>query len=530
MYNPSQAVKPPPAETQDSLAQRWATLEALKSSIHSRCEEYAGWTLPYIFTQQTQTENTELQGPLDSIGARCVNHLANKLVSTLFTPYRSFFRISVTREAQAQLEFQLGDRQLKQAAMVEIEAGSAQAEKDAMMLSDNLGFRNSATMAAKSLVVTGNGLMYLPEDGSNVQTYNFRDYCVVRDIDGAPIEIMTRDTKAYETFSDTVQSAINDHKGPGKKCKPGDNITVYTQVLLKEDKRYHVKQAAEMIPLDSKASYPARLLPWIPLTWNRVRGENYGRGIVEDYAGAFHAVNMLTQALVSGAAIGSEIKFLVKPSSVLDVAELNGSKNGSYHQGEEGDITSPQLNKGNDFQLAQFLLERLERQISQAFLLGSAGQRDAERVTAVEIQRDALELEQSLGGVYSHLAQQWQRRYASLLLDRIDFRTDEAFVVQIITGMDSLSRMGELDNLQMFLMDLGMLNNIPEDVRAEISLSRMMKVIGTARSVQYEAFTKTPEEKQAEAAQQMQMNQQMVQQQANADLGVAAGKEAVKQQ
>jgi hypothetical protein len=516
------------ATEQDSLSNRWSTLYGIKTSIHSRCEEYAAWTLPYVFTQQTQTESTELQGPLDSIGARSVNHLANKLVSTLFTPYRSFFRISVTREAQAQLELALGDRQLKQAAMVEIDAGSAQAEKDAMSLSDNLGFRNAATMAAKSLVITGNALMYLPDDGSNVQTYNFRDYCVVRDIDGAPIEIMTRDTKAFETFSPAVQAQIEEAKGKGHKCKPQDNITIYTQVLLKDDKKYHVRQAAESVALDTSATYPVKLMPWIALTWNRIRGENYGRGLVEDYAGAFHAVNMLTQALVSGAAIGSEIKFLIKPSSLLDVDAMNKSKNGSYHQGEEGDITTPQLNKGNDFQLAQFLLERLERQISQAFLLASAGQRDAERVTAVEIQRDALELEQSLGGVYSHLAQQWQKRYASLLLDRIDFRTDEAFVVQIITGMDSLSRMGELDNLQMLFADLAMLKTVPEPILAEISIPRLLKYMGTARSVQYEAFTKTPAEKQAEQQAQLQANGQLVGQQATADLAVAAGKEAVK--
>jgi hypothetical protein len=80
----------------------------------------------------------------------------------------------------------------------------------------------------------------------------------------------------------------------------------------------------------------------------------------------------------------------------------------------------------------------------------------------------------------------------------------------------------------MLFADLAMLKIVPEPILAEISIPRLLKYMGTARSVQYEAFTKTPAEKQAEQQAQLQANGQLVGQQATADLAVAAGKEAVK--
>lgn len=509
-----------------TLAQRWAELEANKSSILSRCEEYASWTLPYILTR-LNTADVELQGPLDSIGARSTNHLSNKLVNTLFAPFRSFFRIKVTKEAKDELDAQIKNKAQVEAAMVEVDAAAATAEQEAMSYSDDIGFRAEAVMAAKNLIITGNGLMYIPERDA-AQSYSLRDYCVVRDIDGNVIEIMTRDTKAFGTFDKSVRDQLQQAKGQGHKCKDSDDIKLYTRVVLKEDKKFHVKQAAEEVMLTSKATYAADDLPWIVLTWNLVRGENYGRGLVEDYAGAFHACATLTQALVSGAAIAADIKFLVDPASVLDVAELNKSKTGSYHSGKEGDITSPQLNKSLDFQLAQLLLERFERQISQAFLMASGTTRDAERVTTVEIQRDALELEQSLGGVYSRQARQWQRPYALLLLKRIDYKLGTAYKAQIVTGMESLSRMGELDNLQMFIGDLAQISTLPEPVLAVLQLDNIIKILATARSVNADQVVKSQDQQSADQQARVAQEQQVIEAQAGAQVAVEAGKQAVK--
>lgn len=390
-------------------------------------------------------------------------------------------------------------------------------------------FRTEATMVAKSLIVTGNALMFHPDDG-RVQSYNLRDYCVVRDLSGTVVEIMTRDKKAFNTFSKSVQETLKASKHKSKYDKDGCDVTIYTRIVLNDDKKYEMTQSADDVPLESKATWIAEELPYIVLTWNLVRGEDYGRGLVEDYAGAFHALTVLNNSLIDMVGIAADIKFLVKPTSVLDVKSLNDSAAGTYHTGDEGDITVPELNKISDMQFVEGAVNRFQQQIGQAFLLNSSVTRQAERVTAEEIRYVAQELELSHGGIYSRFAEEWQLRVAILMLRKADVKIggeNKQIYPQIITGLDSLSRAGDLDNLRMFVMDLQLLNEVPEDIRAVIDPAKFAQFIGVRRGVEYEKFVKTASQMQAEQQQIQAAQQQQMQQQVGAEVAMEAGKQAV---
>lgn len=514
----------PVAPFNGSIKSRFEALDADRNPQLRRTELYSAWTLPYILPE-TNTKQDEIQGNLDSIGAQATNHLSNLIAETVFSPQRSFFRLELTDAMKAQL---VPNDQNGAAALQEIDAELSKVEQSAMKRLVKIGYRTAAVLALKNLIVTGNGLVYHPE-GEKAQVYNFRDWVCVRDISGFPVEMVTRDCKALETFSPEIQEALL-RTG---RFRTGlyQNVTIYTRIWFMGGK-YHVRQAADNINLDTYAVYPKHLCPWLPLTWNLIRGENYGRGLVEDFAGAFHAVTMLTDALTRGACIAADIKFLVHPASGLDVEELNKAVTGSYHLGKEGDITTPELRKQNDFQLASALLERFSREISRAFMMQQGTTRDAERVTAVEIRRDALELERSFGGIYSRFAEEWQSPLARILLDDMDIHLgqEKALEPVIVTGLDSLSRNGEMDNLQQFLADLGMLDQIPEDARREISMSRFMMKVGSARGVDYASILKTPQEKQQELQQQMALQQQLMQQQTNQQVQAEVGKQVAKEQ
>lgn len=375
--------------------------------------------------------------------------------------------------------------------------------------------------------------MYHPQDG-NVQCYSIRDYCVVRDLSGNVIEILTRDRKAFYTFSQDVQDQLKASSklgGVGKKYdKQNSDVVIYTQVELKEDGKFHLRQDADDVRLTSKGTYTLNTLPWIPLTWNLVRGEDYGRGLVEDYAGSFHALHVLNNALINAVGIASDIKFLVDPSSVLDVVQLNKSKPGTYHSGKKDDISTWELGKTMDLQLVENTVLRFAQQISQAFLLNSSVQRDAERVTAEEIRFVAQELEMQHGGIYSRFADEWQLKTALLLLEGMDIKVGKGQVImpQIITGLDSLSRAGDLDNLRMFVADLQMLEGVPEELRGVIDPRSFMTYIGVRRGVDYAAFLKTPEQLQAEQAAAMAQQEAIINAQGAADTAVEAGKQVMK--
>lgn len=513
---------------QEKLSARFQTLDSKKNSLSRRCEDYASWTLPYIYPV-SNIQDTEMQGPVDSIGARAVNHLANKLTMTLFAPYSPFFRLTVSDDLVKEFEQKAsqGDEDAK-VILDNLDKSLAEAEKAAMKAMDYNRYRTEATTVSKSLIITGNALLYHPEGDGRVQAYSLRDYCVVRDLSGAVIEIITRDKKSLYTFSAAIKEALR----AADRSKYSDNkdVVLYTQIKLGDDGKFHLKQAADDILLDSTGAWPPEELPWIALTWNLVRGEDYGRGLVEDYAGAFHALNVLSNAMVDAIAVAADIKFLVNPASVIDVKQINDSPSGSYHQGTAEDITTLQLDKAMDLSLVTDAIDRFQRQIAQAFLLNSAMTRDAERVTAEEIRYVVQELELSHGGIYSRFAEEWQLRTAILMLKRVDLKIgkDKTIYPQIITGLDSLSRAGDLDNLRLFIQDLALLQAVPPALQQVIDPLKFAAFIGTRRGVDYEKFTKSQDQLVQEQQAMQKQQQQMIDHQAGAQMAVEAGKQSMK--
>jgi hypothetical protein len=513
-----------------SLQHRWDQLDGKKTSLKTRSEQYARWTLPFLFPEQTGTADTsERQLSNDSIGARSVNHLSNKVVTTLFRPQGPFFRLTLGQEQQKKIAaLTQGSDQAAVAELTsKIDKELNATEREAMEYLDMVAYRPQATVAAQLLIATGNALVYHPE-GKPVQVYNLRDYCVVRDLSGVVIEIMTRECKAFETFHPDVQMLLRTKKSTD--YEDSTDVIVYTQIKLHDDGKFYAKQEAGFVELDTKgASWPRDVLPWIPLTWTLVRGEDYGRGLVEDYAGAFHAIEVLTQSLINLAAIMGDIKFLVNPASLIDVVALNHSEAGSYHSGKEGDVTAVKMDKFNDANFIVTMIERYEKQIAQAFLLNSTLTRNAERVTAEEIRLQANELEMSVGGIYSRLALQWQKPTAYITLDHIKFSgVHQGIKPQIITGMDSLSRQGELENVVQWLNSLGLLNNVPEDVRGVIDPLKFAAYMATNLQVEHNKFLYTQEQLQARSQQQQVLLAQQEQMKAAGAVAQEAGKAAVQ--
>jgi hypothetical protein len=515
-----------------TLEQRWTLLNAKKSTLLSRCETYARWTIASLFPPDSANiEGSELLGTNDSIGARCVNHLSNKVVTTLFRPQGAFFRLHLPKKVIKEVAMAAGmdDKAEVAAAVEKIEQELADTEAEATDRQDMVEYRPNATMASQLLICTGNALMYHPPKGP-VQVYTVRDYCVVRDLSGTVIEILLREQKAFETFSKNVQDQLRALKKGTTDYDDASNVTIYTHVEYKEDGKFHVHQEADGVKLEiGTVFYPRKTLPWVVLTWKLARGEDYGRGLVEEYSGTFHSLEVYHQSLINIAGIMGDIKFLVNPASLVDVERLNNSPSGSYHSGRADDVTAIETKKQSDAQFILGMIERQEKNLAQAFLLNSSMTRNAERVTAEEIRMVANELETSNGGVYSRLALQWQVPTAHILLAQIEF-DGSAYGIEpkIITGMDSLSRQGEMDNLRQFITDLTLLDAVPEDIRAGIDPLKFMAHVGTARQVDYSKFLYT----RAEMQQRQQAEAQAVAQQeaikANGTVAAAAGVEAVK--
>jgi hypothetical protein len=454
-------------------------------------EEFAGWTLPYLFPEDDQANNAEMQHDYQALGARAVNHLANKIVMTLFAPARPFFRLELTQEQQDELE----DEGISPA---NIETLTGSVEKQAMRNMEKIRLRTSVIMALKNLIALGNTLLFFPpnsgQTGSNSQVYSLKDYVVRRDLGGKVIQIVTRDRRVCSTLTSDLRDACL-----AKGHKLDDKVDLYTGVTRQADGKFYVKQEVDEVTVVGKSYgvYPAEDLPWIPLTWNLVRGEDYGVGLVEEYAGDFSVISELSETVLNIAAIAADVKILVSPESQVDIQELNDSAPGTYVSGRPEDLAYAQLEKLQDFTFVESTLEKYERRIGGAFLLNTAVTRDAERVTAEEIRLQANELEASLGGVYSRLAEEMQQPLARMLLDTVDSALKDIEPV-ILTGVESLSRNSEHEQMMLFLNDLTIFNNVPEQLLGVIKLNDMSKILATNRGIEHDKFMKTDKELEQE--------------------------------
>ena len=459
----------------------------------TRCERYAGWTLPTIFPDDPLMEYDEMQNDYQSVGAQAVTNLANKIMMALFQPSKPFFRMQLTKKQREVVE-------ATGLSGAQVDAALAQTERDAMRELDKINARVVMNDMAQHLIVTGNSLLFMPDDDA-MQVYSLRDYTIKRDLRGTPIKIIIRETKSVSGLSDEL-AALAIAQG----YHENDDISIYTGICRVGKSRYMVWQELEDICYCHKriGIYNKDNLPWIPLTWNLCRGKDYGTGLVENYSGDFHTMSTLAEAVLDYTTVVTDVKNLVDPTGMTDVREITEAPSGAYVHGREEDIHvhTAQITNAADFLNGRF--DAVARRIGAAFLLNTAVTRDAERVTAQEIRMQAHELESSLGGVYSRLATELQLPIAKRLLHKLN-KTFKDVEPVIVTGFESLSRNSELDNFRAFMQDMVVLSDVPDEVKARMKFGDVIAVLGAGHGVDYKKFLKDEDTVKQETEQRIKM-------------------------
>lgn len=504
----------------DSIEQIYDKCAGERDVLVTKSEEYSQWTLPTVFPRTGHSESDELQNDVQSFGAQAVNHLSNKLMIGLFNPSKSFFRLDATDEFLIELAQQGISEEVIQSAL-------QGAERESVKELDRLGAREPFTMLLQLLIITGNALLHFPQDG-DIEAYSMRNYIVKRDVKGFPYLIILCDSKKLEAFSPDIQTKLNTKPDMDKET----DVKLYTEIKWDYgQKKYYVNQYAEDLKLtdeNSQGIYTLENCPYVPLVWKLVRGQNWGRGLVEDYAGDFHSLSSAERSSLEIVGIIAQVKGLVNPAGLTDVNELNSTVNGQWCSGRPEDVDMLTFDKLHEKLAAlESFIDKKERRLSKAFLMDSAGVRDAERVTAEEIRLVARDLEMSLGGVYTRLAQTFQLPIARLLLQKIDFKIKGKQVEPIITtGLSALSRSGDLDSYRLFVQDSMLLAQLDPEVRAELSIPSILNFIATNNNFDIQVAFKTEEEKAQAQQAQMESQEQEVQD----EVRMKAEPELIKQQ
>lgn len=467
---------------------RYNTLKTERDKYKLRAINYSKVTIPYIMPESEDITSQELQTDFNSIGADLVNSLANKYAQELFPPSRPFFRLRID-----ELVRQEGQDTAKLDGLL------ALAERRARWAFEQRQARPVLLDLLKHCIITGNALLYFPPDGGKPTLYALDEYVVNRSISGEVLEIVTVDTKAINALDEEIRDDVI----AALDVDTDENMnemtaTIYTYIRRNKDNpaEYIVDQSVENVPVgDPNQIYKKELLPWITCVWTRTRKEHYGRGLVEDHYGSFWALSVLTEAMVTGAAVMTDIKYLVRPGSVLDVAAMNNAATGTYHYGMPDDVNTVQTNKSADFSFINAVIQDYRQHLGKVFLSISSQMRDAERVTAEENRIRAMELEQAHGGTFSSFAVTLQQPMAMLLLRDIDLNIQGTGIDPIVvTGLDAMGRSAENEKLRYFFDDLAMLNNLPDTTRARLKESSVMTILASGRDVEVEKVVMTDKE------------------------------------
>jgi hypothetical protein len=475
----------------------YSSLEGHRYQYLDRARQCSKLTLPYVMPEEGFGAHSRLDTPFQGVGARGVNNLASKLLLALLPPNAPFFRLNVDT-------FKLQEEGAPLELITEIEASLQSVEEAVMAEISRESYRTGLHEALKQLIITGNSLVYLPDSGG-MRVFRLDRYVVKRDPMGNVTQIVTRENLSFKTLPEEMQQIVGDD------VDADGNVSLYTAILLNDSNKWEIFQDINdtRVP-NSEGAYEKDKSPFIPLRFSRVDGENYGRGYVEEYLGDLQSLESLTRAIVEGSAAAAKVLFLVNPNGTTRQRVLAEAPNGAIVQGSAQDVTTLQLQKGSDFQVAQVTMNEIKDRLGHSFLLTSGVVRNAERVTAEEIRMLSQELETAIGGLYSLLSNELQIPLVNRIMSamnkskRLPKLPKDIVNPVIITGVEALGRGNDLQKLDLFLAGAAQVVG-PQAVAEYVNVGEYFKRRATSLGIKTQGLVKSDEEIQAMMQQQQQM-------------------------
>jgi hypothetical protein len=454
--------------------------------------------------QSNPVHGNTIKDPSQSVGSRGVNNLASKMVLSLLPMNTPFFKLNISM-----LDLQ---NEGYEDAKAEIEKGLGVIERGVLKSIEDSGDVTVAFEVLKHLIITGNCLMFVGENGSRM--FDLNKYVVIRSPEGEAQEIVLLEMMSPAALTDEQRPLVT--QGPSQNREGAEKeIEVYTHIIIGKDRvKWHQEINGHKVP-GTSGDVPPEANPWLALRFLRVDGEDYGRSYVEMYLGDLQSLEVLTTAVCDAAIAASKVIWLVNPNGTTQARAVSKAPNNSVLAGNADDVTVLRMDKQSDFRIAEAMLTKLERRLAYAFMINAEVTRDAERVTAEEIRFIAQELDDSLGGIYSILSKDFQLPYVKrrmhLLKKQGAIPTLPEWVQPVIVaGFAALGRGHDLEKLMRFIEAIKAVFG-PEMVTQFIQADELISRIAVSLGIDLQGLMITAEERAAsqEQAQNSNMTEQL---------------------
>ena len=508
---------------QEDIASIYSRLEADRQDALDRARENALFTIPALMPPDGIASGQRLHIPFQSIGSHGVNTVTAKLVQTLLPANNPVFRFSISDAEIEQLAEDANQRAGVEKKLNEI-------ERAAMDEIEGLGIRAALTEATKQLVVCGNVLLYLPSKG-NLKVFRLDRYVVQRDFAGNVLRVIIKETIAREVLPEDVQAMIvskDELKSTEREAGTAKNeVDVYTVFIRKGEMMTTYQSVKGMQLPRSQGQWPLEKSPIMPLRWNYLHDEDYGRAYLDEYIGDLTAVENMSKNIREGIAAMTKFNPMVDPTGLTRAKDVAEAENLEIISGREGDVTMLQMNKVQDFKFAGDYLQTTIQRLQTAFMMNASATRQAERVTAEEFRSVVKDIDDTLGGVYSLLANELQKPLVAIILHRMEKQkkiprisslkgADGKSVAnpKIVTGIEALGRGHDYNKYRTFMTEI--IAPLKEAGMAELNLSDLINRAAISLSIDTDGLLKSEEQKaqavaEQKVAQEQAMKAQMMQ-------------------
>ena len=415
---------------------RWQFLQRARAN--------AMLTIPSLMPLEGHDSKSHLIEPYQGLGSLGVTSLTSRLALALLPAGRPHLRMDVSNKIMFEMEGEIDPEVTRQLS---------KAEKLIQMKVEAVNWRATTLASVAQLIVSGSVIEHMLPDGS-IRLFRLDQFVWRRDHRGRVVECVIRECFDKDALPKDVPvpeglMVQNDSTGTMKTKQ----VELYTHIMYdnsdSEKPTYKVRREASTgAQVGDVQEYPEGECPYFFLRWASMPGEDYGRSKCEEVIADLRSLDGLEKSSLEIGALGAKNFVMIRPSATAAglknrIARID---NGDVVMGDPDSVDLKQFVSPGGFQIVDAQINRIAERVGRAFLLSAPGQRNAERVTATEIERDIQELESTLGGTFSVLSLEMLEARTKLLMVYMQRNKEfpetdkDTFNVTILTGLEALSR------------------------------------------------------------------------------------------
>jgi hypothetical protein len=495
--------------TKHTIQAHFNSDDQARSEILERIRQCSALSKPWIMPPSGHSKTEKLPEPFQSMLSRGLTNIIGKMLLAMWPPGIPFFQLLPAAEIRfdpavspqrlqrfSQVLF------LHELTIVSLLESASLIRKAIRRVS---GFRTAKHKTLNQIMVTGETLEQLTDD-YRLKVFRRDKYVSKRDSSGDVLYHIVKESIDPLTLTEDQREKAQ--IPPEKLDKPvADRMhDIYTRVewqpvarvwLIEQEINKHVINRSQD-PVNPFFCTPFELAP----------DEDYGRGWVELNLGDARSYDELREKILDFAAMASKMHPVIDDSSLLREEDLDTPSGTPLRAkvigGQVQDVAYLRLDKLSDFSVVQATSQAIRDDLAAALLLESELTPRGDRVTALQVQRIAAEVDAATGGFYAPIADDQQLQ----LLHRVMWQArrdrvlptlpDNSIEIRALTGVAALGR--ELDKQRM----LGLVqaySQLGPQAMARIDMGIFIDALARYSGFYEPGFIKSEEQLQREAQQ-----------------------------